>query len=223
MPSIRKSNGKYYISDLNLKLPDDMLLDTGGSLECEVRILDNRLISDKQRKFIFALCDIISYEQGESADYVRALLQQFNANMRGIEVESLSKCSVTYANGLIDTIITHAIDEGIPLPKKILEDNDYKFTYQQTYIMALKRICVVCGKRADLHHTTALGMGANRKTMSHLGLEILPLCREHHTECHTIGNDKFMELNHLKPVTVDEKLEIFIKSGKLRLHQEEKQ
>ena len=70
-------------------------------------------------------------------------MQQYYANLKDIEVESLSKCSVSYANGLITTIINFALENEVPLPKRILDDNDFKFDYQQTYIMCLKRICSV--------------------------------------------------------------------------------
>jgi hypothetical protein len=40
-------------------------------------------------------------------------------------------------------------------------------------------------------------MGRNRDTIIHEGMEVLPLCREHHTEVHTIGRDSFMKKYHL--------------------------
>lgn len=221
MSTLKKSKGYYLIDKIDIKLADEMLLDAGETLECEVKLIDARKITEQQRKFIFTLCREIAYHQGDDAEYVRLLMQQYYANLKDIEVESLSKCSVSYANGLISTIINFALENEVPLPKRILDDNDFKFDYQQTYIMCLKRICAVCGRRADLHHTTAIGMGSNRKTMSHVGLEIIPLCREHHFELHQMGNDKYLSIHKLKPITVDEKMDFFIKKGTLKLFKED--
>ena len=62
-------------------------------------------------------------------------------------------------------------------------------------------------------------MGANRKKMSHVGLEIIPLCREHHQTAHE--DSTYLRRNHLKPITVDAKMDVFIRKGTLRLYKEE--
>ncbi len=152
---------------------------------------------------------------------IRMLLQTYNAKLRDIEVESLSSCDMTYANGLIDTIINFCIDQEIPFAKKLIDDYGYTFDEKQTYSMCLKRICVICGSRADIHHVDSIGMGENRKNISHLGKRALPLCRQHHIECHTIGNEAFINKYHLSPITIDKKMEYFIKKGKLRVFKEE--
>lgn len=63
--------------------------------------------------------------------------------------------------------------------------------------------CLVCGIRSgksDAHHIKALGMGTNRKKVSEMGhIEhgVVPLCRVHHQEFHTIGFKSFEERNHI--------------------------
>lgn len=217
MPKLTKSNGKYTIDKIHLSQANEMYLECGECLEVDVKVVDKRHITDKQRKFIFALCNEISYYTGDDREYIRLLMQQYNANLREIEVESLSTCSMTYANNLIDTIINFCIDKEIPFAKELLEENKYTFDEKQTYAMALKRVCVVCGQRADIHHVDTIGMGNNRQKVSHIGKKALPLCRSHHTNCHEIGDDAFIEKYHLTPFTVDKKMEIFIKKGKLRI------
>lgn len=216
MPQLHKRGIYYMLTDVRLPQTSEMYLATGVPLDVELKLIDKRHISDQQRKFIFALCNDIGYHTGNDTEYMRMLMQQYNANVRGIEVESLSSCDMTYANGLIETIINFCIDHEIPIAKKLLEDNQYRFTARQTYSMALKRICVVCGRRADIHHVDVIGMGNNRQKVSHVGKRALPLCREHHTECHTIGNDVFIQRYHLEPFVIDEKMEYFIKKGVLR-------
>lgn len=216
MPKLVKRNSAYLLMDVRLSQANELMLACGDALEVDIKVLDKRHISDQQRKFIFALCNDIGYYTGDDTEYIRLLMQQYNANVRGIEVESLSSCNMAYANGLIDTIINFCIDREIPFSKKLLEDNQYSFTARQTYSMALKRVCVVCGRRADIHHVDAVGMGRNRKKISHVGMRALPLCREHHTECHTMGDDLFIQRYHLVPFEIDEKMERFIKKGVLR-------
>ena len=210
MPTLTKRNGHKVIDGLQLSQANEMYLDCGEALEINVQLVDNRHITDQQRKFIFALCGEISYYTGDDKEYIRLLMQQYNANLRDIEVRSLSTCSMTYANGLIDTIINFCIDREIPFA------NEYTFDEKQTYAMALKRVCVICGQRADIHHVDHIGMGNNRNKISHIGKRGLPLCRAHHTECHNIG-DEFIEKYHLTPFVIDKKMEFFIKKKKLRV------
>ncbi len=223
MSRVRKVNDTYVIEGANLGVINDLFLDCSPSnyIDVEIKVIDTRRISEQQRKFIFALCRDIEYYTGDDAEYCRLIMQQLNANLRGIEIESLSNCSVTYANGLIDTIINHCIEQEIPLSGDAILKNNYHFTSHQVYMMCLKRICVVCGRRADIHHVDHVGMGNNRNKMSHIGKRVMPLCREHHAEIHNIGEEKYIEMNCLTPIIVDEKMDYFIKKGKLKLHKEE--
>lgn len=221
MSKIIKKGNDLIVKELNLTFAQGISLEDGEALECDISILDNRMITDKQRKFIFALCSDYEFYSGEDREMFRLLMQQFNANLREIEVESLSTCSMTYANGLIDTIITFMIDNQVPISKKHLDDNEYAFTEKQVYAMTIKRVCAVCGQRADIHHIDSVGMGNNRKKISHIGMKVIPLCRTHHVEAHSMGDDKFFNKYHLTPILVDEKLEYFIKKGKLKIYDKE--
>lgn len=218
MPSLSKRNGTYVLTNYKLSQINDMYLecDSNNILEVDVKLVDKRHITDQQRKFIFALCNEISYYTGQESEYVRLLMQQYNANLRGIEVESVATCDMTYANGLIDTIIGFCIDHEIPLSGEVIQDNKYRFNEKQVYMMCLKRICVICGARADIHHVDHVGRGYNRHKISHIGKRVLPLCRIHHTEVHSVGEEKFIEMYHLTPIGVDKKMEYFIKKGKIK-------
>lgn len=224
MPKLRIENGKFVVDDFKLNLVNQMFLETDSKNYLDISIIlhDKRLITDQQRKFIFALCNEISFETGEDSEYLRLILQQYNANLRDIQVESLSNCSMTYANGLIDTIIEFCIEHEIPISGDVISDHKYKFNEHQVYMMCLKRICVVCGKRADIHHVDHIGRGYNRNKISHVGKRALPLCRKCHTDIHTIGEEKYIEMNHLTPIVIDEKMEYFIKRGKIKYFKEEK-
>ena len=221
MSWLSKKNGKYILEDVVLPNSAELELEMGESIAVEIKLLDKRQITSKQRNFIFALCREYQYHTGNDAEWFRLLMQQYNANLRDIEVESLSNCSITYANGLIDTIVNFFIENDIPIQKNLLQENEYSFTEKQTYAMVLKRVCVVCGLRADIHHLDTIGMGNDRKEVSHIGKRVLPLCRIHHNEIHNLGNDKFIKKYHLDPIVVDKKMEHFIKKGTLKYYKGE--
>ena len=223
MARLHKVKGHYVLTDVQLNLANEMYLEVAptNSLEVSVNLVDNRKITEQQRKFIFALCNEISYFTGDDVGYIRLLLELYNANLKNIERESLSSCSMTYANGLIDTIINYCIDNDIPISGDVINGNEYRFTEAQTYTMCLKRVCACCGAKADIHHVDRVGMGNNRKKISHVGMRILPLCRKHHQECHSVGDVKFIEAYHLSPVVADEKMSYFIKNGKIKVHRED--
>lgn len=221
MPKLKKCNGIYVVENVPLSRTDDLMLECGDSLEVEIRKVDNRHITDQQRKFIFALCNDIGYYMGESTEWVRMLVQTYNAKLREIEVESLSTCSVAYANGLIDTIINFCIDQHIPLEGNTIKEYQYHFDEKQAYAMALQRYCVICGQRADIHHVDHIGTKGNRNKISHLGMRALPLCRVHHMEAHNMGTDDFLTKYNLTPFIIDKKMEYFIKKGKIREFEDE--
>lgn len=112
-----KRNGVYCIDAVALKQTDEMFLNCGDSLEVDIKLIDRRHITDKQRRFIFALCGEIARYTGYDSEWVRMELQQQYASVMEIEVESLSSCSMTYANGLIRAIIDYwPVRASAPLP-----------------------------------------------------------------------------------------------------------
>ena len=60
---------------------------------------------------------------------------------------------------------------------------------------------------ADLHHEDAVGAGRDRTEIIHEGMEVLPLCRCHHTESHTVGDLSFKKKYHIeRGIILDKKL-----------------
>lgn len=215
-----KNKGQFIISQPELSMVNNMYLDSGGKLDVELKIIDKRSMSDKQRRFIFKLCQEVEDNTGLDKEMFRYQSMIKNTKENEISKASLTAYSMQDANKLIDLIIEHFIENEIPLDSKILEDNDFKLNQKHIYIMCLKRKCAVCSRHADLHHVDTVGMGRDRKTISHIGLRMLPLCRVHHTEAHTIGDKTFIERYHLDPIVIDEKLEWFIKKGTLKTWRE---
>lgn len=69
----------------------------------------------------------------------------------------------------------------------------------------MRHKCAVCGKRGELHHIDAIGMGGDRTQVEHLGREVISLCREHHTEMHTVGKADFLAKYHLNGGVIADK------------------
>lgn len=221
MAKLYKRNNIFILDKVDLSATDHQLLEYGEYINVTVRPIDNRYISDQQRKFIFALLNEIEFETGVDSEYMRSMIQTEHAIAKNTEVQSLSNCSMTYANEIIDLLIMFCIQNSIPIQNELLKNNEFKFNENQTYMMTLKRYCIICGQRADIHHVDTIGMGQNRNKVSHIGKRALPLCRAHHNQIHNVGDKRFIDYYHLTPIVIDKKMEQFIKKGHIKLHRED--
>lgn len=203
------------ISGVTLENKDFLLLDNGLEVECEVKAIDPFLITDKQRRKVFALCNDIEAYTGQPREYMREMFQDYITFLNGYDKRlSLSNCSRGQARELIEVILDWVFHNNIPLNYKTsdLLKQDKSFLYWST----VNRNCVICGKRGELAHHKAIGRGANRKKMEHYGYEVLCLCREHHQSQHDMGVESFDKLHHLESswIPVDERLNRMLKGEK---------
>ncbi len=115
---------------------------------------------------------------------------------------SLANCSreiaTKYITFLINFCVYHGIECGEPLWKMVEDIPRY------IYVCAINKKCCVCGKKAELHHVQAVGMGNNRHKINHIGRLCLPICRHHHVEAHTMGNKDFCEKYLIQAIPIDE-------------------
>ena len=102
---------------------------------------------------------------------------------------SLSNCSISQAREFITFIIDFILKEDISLSDAALSRTDDIDRYLWSCIK-YKR-CAICGRKGETHHWDAIGMGNDRKTFDDSLKRKIQLCREHHTEAHTIGRDTF--------------------------------
>jgi len=175
---------------------------TNGIATAWVMINDNRRLSPGQRKKWFALiCDISIYT-GYPADYLHVLFKTMYSIYYDKEQISMSNVDMATAKDMIDFLLNWCFDFGIPLA----EDAGKLFLGEElwTYYCLKNRVCVVCGKKADLHHYDQIGMGRDRTKIDDSNLLKLPLCRVCHTEAHTIGQKTFLEKYHVKPIIFKE-------------------
>ena len=175
--------------------------------EAYIEPIDSRDISEQQRKTVYMFIKAIADYMGENAaaaknmlklDFANAVLDTLNDRMF-----SLSNTPMSVAAQFENYLVNFIIENDVPTDFRIYEfANDINY-----YIhMCLKnKKCAVCGKRAELHHITAVGMGNDREEICHIGMEAISLCREHHTEAHTIGNNEFMNRYHFdRGIKIDE-------------------
>ncbi|MCG1815354.1 hypothetical protein K4O66_10610 [Staphylococcus epidermidis] len=200
------------IEDVDIDNKTSLLLDNGLEVECEVKAIDPFLITDKQRRKVFALCNDIEAYTGQPREYMREMFQDYITFLNGYDKRlSLSNCSREQASQLIEVILDWVFHNNIPLNYKTsdLLKNDKAFLYWST----VNRNCVICGKHGELAHHKAIGRGANRKKMDHYGFEVLCLCREHHQSQHDMGVETFDKLHHLENswLSVDERLNKMLK------------
>ena len=172
-----------------------------------VEFVDKRRISAKQRKKAYVLISYIAAWWGYTP--VEAMKEMLKLMFVG-EAEtlrrsfSLSDCDMTTARlfitYLIDFCLLHGVDVGEPL-YQLSEDIP-----RYVWACLMNKRCAVCGRKAELHHVDAVGMGRNRKEICHIGMRALPLCREHHTEIHSVGQEDFLRRYFLEPVKIDERI-----------------
>ena len=169
-----------------------------------VELVDKRHISADQRKKAYVLISYIAAWWGYTP--LEAMKEMLKLMFVG-EAEtlrrsfSLSDCDLMTArlfiSYLIDFCLLHGVDVGEPL-YQLSEDIP-----RYVWACLMNKRCAVCGRKAELHHVDAVGMGRNRKEICHIGMRALPLCREHHTEIHSIGQEDFLRRYIIEPVKID--------------------
>lgn len=179
--------------------------------------IDKRKITEKQRKMVWSLIGDIAEWMGESKSSAsKSLINEamkinfmHSSNEDYEKLFSLSNAPVSlvleYQKFLISFIIENDIPTKEPLYNNVINFSDY------IYQCLCNKKCCICGQKSDLHHcnidNSRVGMGRNRNTIIHEGLSVLPLCRKHHTEIHTVPEKEFFNKYHIDgPVKMDKHL-----------------
>ncbi len=166
--------------------------------ECYVEMIDSRPLSNKQRNMCYALIHAIADWSGYS-DYEAKQLFKLDFTAEHTEtladkIFSLSDAPMSLVAEFQKFLIDFIISNDVPTKFSLLEYVDDMDQY--VYTCLINKKCAVCGRRAELHHIDAIGMGNDREEVIHVGREVMSLCREHHTEFHTIGKKAFFEKYH---------------------------
>ena len=182
---------------------------------------DGISITVQQRRYIYVLLRYISLWSSLSLDTEQikeTLKSDFMYEHLGTlhKTFSLADCPKEVASAFIEYILSFCLSWHVPIRQDdILQISQEVPNYIR--ICVLERACAVCGRHADIHHIDAVGMGGNRDKMIHIEKRVLPLCRKHHSEAHSIGRECFLEKYHLKPVKVDKEIARRLKLGKYKV------
>ena len=169
---------------------------------------DQRLISPEQRRKAYALMGEISVWSGMRTDEIKLTMKHdfLNRHIERLHKElfSLADCDMTTARDFISYLIDFMLEFDVPSRQPLYDLCDDIPRY--VYGCLMQRKCAVCGRKADLHHVEKIGMGRNRNEICHIGMQALPLCREHHMEAHLHGDAALMDKYHLESIPIDEKI-----------------
>ena len=108
---------------------------------------------------------------------------------------SLSNAPMSLVCAFQRFLVEFILDWDIPCSFPLLDFVDDVRSY--VYACLVNKKCCICGLPSDLHHLDHVGSGRDRDEIIHEGMEVLPLCREHHTEAHTVGQITFNNRYHL--------------------------
>ena len=168
----------------------------------QVDVEDGRSISPDQRKKAWALINDFAWYTGYSPMEMEQVLKANYMALTGADYFSMADTSMENAAGFLSSILDYGFNNEIPWQLKNMDaiPDDYPLMIQ-----CLKhRICVICGKHADIDHEPAIGRGYDRNHIDNRKFKFFPLCRAHHTLRHSKGIAWFMDYYHIKPVRLDE-------------------
>ena len=167
--------------------------------EVLVQPIDSRPLSDKQRRMCYALLREISDYTGQGAEQTKEWMKiKFltdDMEQTADKIFSLFSAPMSLVCAFQRYLIRFILEWDIPCSFPLLEYVDDVQDY--IYSCLVNRKCCICGAPTDLHHVQRVGMGRDRTDIIHEGMEVLPLCREHHAEAHTMPDAAFFEKYHI--------------------------
>lgn len=173
---------------------------------CEVTLIDSRIISDEQRKKIYAtmrdIADFMGEYQFSGMEYVKnflkgAFLEAYKEE-KGHGWFSLSDCSVEIAYDFTEFLIDFCFENNIPTRETLKARIDDIEKY--LWICLKHRKCAICNDVGEVHHVDVIGMGRNRTKINDAIHRKICLCRKHHTEAHNRGWQEFSKLYHVQGI-----------------------
>lgn len=185
---------------IKVKYDDWVTFIKRGYKECLVQMIDSRPLSDKQRKACYALLREIADYTGNGTDSTKEYMKlKFLADDFGETADkifSLSNAPMSLVCAFQRYLVRFILDWDIPCRFPLLNFVDDVQDY--VYSCLVNKKCCVCGKHTQLHHVDHVGIGRNREEIIHEGMEAMPLCAEHHQECHTLGQQTFNDKYHFE-------------------------
>ena len=177
--------------------------------EVLIELSDGRHISPEQRRKAHVIIGEIADWQGDIPEAVKQITKMdfmvSNMNSLAKKMFSLADCDMTTAREFISYLIDFVLRWDVPTKMPLVElCEDIE---RMVFACLMHKKCAICGKkRADLHHVDRVGMGRNRKTIIHEGMLVMPLCRAHHSECHTMEQGEFDERYHIVSIAATKEI-----------------
>lgn len=199
-------------TDMVIRVPGEMLynqihkfkVDGQNGIDAEIRINDGRTITVDQRKKIYATIKDISIYTGDEPGYLKECLKYDYCAATGDEYFSLSNCSVTTARNFISHLIDFILAWDIPLSEQAINRTDDIDRYLYSCIK-YRKCCITGNPNAEIHHCegSRVGMGRNRKKISHNNLELMALSSDWHNRVHIEGEEDIFKAHKIYGITVD--------------------
>lgn len=156
---------------------------------------DGRTISTLQRKKIYASVRDFSVFTGYTPEEAKEVLKFLYVERTGRECFSLSDCTMDTAREFINFIVDICLENGIILSDSLCERTE-DIEYMLRSCLRNRR-CSICGRKGEVHHWDAIGMGNDRKHYDDSTNRKICLCRKHHTLAHSYGRERFMQVYHV--------------------------
>lgn len=177
---------------LQIFIPDKNLM--GAIMEkqiraCNIWLEDGRHISAEQRKKAYATINDIASHTGELPGVMKEWLKFLHIYRTGCDYFSLSNCSMDTARAFINTLLDYSLENGIQLLDFAVNRTDDIGHYLYACLKLHK--CAICGREGEIHHVDTIGMGNDRRKVDDSEYRKICLCRQHHTEAHSIGMTAF--------------------------------
>ncbi|SDL87291.1 putative HNHc nuclease [Halarsenatibacter silvermanii] len=135
----------------------DRPLEVDININAAGRVKELGQISGEQRKKIYAVLKDIDEYTGQGVESIKREMKKIFTAESGSEMFSLSDCDRELAGDFIEFLIGYCFENGISLsdhPADSLDDIE-----KYMYVCIDKKICAVCGEKAEIHHYDAIGMG----------------------------------------------------------------
>lgn len=194
---------------IKARYPDWHIFVKRGYKECNIQMIDSRPLSDKQRRICYKLIREIADFTGMGLDpakeYLKLKFLVEDMQETADQMFSLSSAPMSLVCAFQRFLVEFILSWDIPCSFPLMDFVDDTGSY--LYACLVNKKCCICGGHSDLHHLDQVGAGRDRDRIIHEGMEVLPLCRIHHTEAHTIGKQTFAEKYHIhKGVILDKDL-----------------
>jgi len=186
------------------------LIERRNIKEVEIIVTDGRHISPEQRRKIYATLRDISLYTGHTVEDLKSIFKADYIATTGEQWFSLSNVDMTTASNYLQHLIEFCLVWGIPTLDSYLDRAPDVSRY--LYMCLATRTCALCGRKAEVHHSgeDRVGMGRDRQKISHLGLQAVALCANHHRlgkgAIRNIPESEFFEMHHIWPIRLDEHL-----------------